>query len=214
MKSLALFFIFLILGFALTYFLIAKKTTSKIVQPSVTQVVPPSKFSLEKAPTASLYGDITSMSGKIKWQSRTATESSVITKIQKIQQGESLETGDDGRVNLAFPHVALTLQPQTTLNVIQTLPQTIVFEQKTGEIIYEDSAPSPIAVRISPVLIQMSDCTCTITKDDTAGTIAIAAVKGSATVAYNDSDNVSTVEKVQAGKTLTFDLSTRTSRIK
>ncbi|CAN5148651.1 hypothetical protein BH09PAT1_BH09PAT1_4640 [soil metagenome] len=214
MKSILIFISCIVLGFFIVFFTFSKKATTDIARPKEAKELPISQFSVENPPSNSLHGDITLLSGATKWQSRTATEASVITQKRSIQQGETLLTGDTGNVSVAFPDMLFTLTENSTLNFIQTLPSNVVLEQKEGNITYENTSSNPLAIRVYPMLIEQIQSTAKISIDDDLGTTTIKITTGSATVAYNDSDNISTVEKITAGHTMTFDTSTRTSVIK
>src|SRR3989338_9045587 len=78
------------------------------------------KFSLEQAPSDSIRGQITGMSGEIWWQSRTATEparlparQAQLTEEITIQQGETLIASESGNITVNFaPAATLTLFPE------------------------------------------------------------------------------------------------------
>lgn len=214
MKSALLFIFFLFIGFTITFFLVNKKSSQEIVKPKVTISSEISKFSLERAPSTSLHGEITMLSGDVMWQSRIATEASAITLKQKIQQGESLETGKTGEVSVAFPNMLFEISTDTKLNVIQALPASIVLEQPTGKIKYQTTSSTPLGIRISPVLIESKKGNFTISIDGDDGTVTLYVENGLVTAAYNDSDNISTLQKITEDEVFTFDPSTRTSTTK
>ncbi len=214
MKSTFIFILFLIVGFFSTFFLINKKTIQEVSKPKVKISNEASKFSLEKAPSITLHGDITLLTGDVKWQSRIATEASTITFKQQVQQGESLETGKTGKVSLAFPNMLFTLSPNSKLNIVQTLPTSIVLEQQTGEIMYQTTSSTLLGVRVSPLLIESQGGEFSITIDEDDGTVKVSVKDGFVTVAYNDSNTISTVEKIEKEQVMTFDPSSRTSTIK
>ncbi len=215
MKHVLIFICCIVVGFVGTYLLIAQKTTKDIVKPtSQKSVSNSSRFSLEKAPSLSLHGDITSLSGTVKWQSRTATESSVISSPQLIQQGEIIETDEDGKVSVAFPDMLISLSPSTSLEIVQSLPSDVILEQKEGEIAYSNSSSSPLEIRVSPLLVQSNKNNFIITKDINTGTITVKVLSGTVKAAFNDDENVTTVETIPEKKTFIFDTETRTSRIK
>lgn len=214
MKSAFIFIIFLISGFVGTFLLINKKTSQEVTKPKIKISEEVSKFSLEKAPSTSLHADITLLTGEVKWQSRVATESSIITTKQQLYQGESLETGKTGKASLAFPNMLFTLSQDTKLNIIQSLPTSIVLEQQAGEIAYQTTSSTLLGIRISPLLVETQGGEFLISIDEDDGTVTISVKSGIVTTAYNDSDAFSTVEKIEKGQTMTFDPSTRTSSIK
>ena len=214
MKAAFLFIFFLIVGFIATFFLINKQTSEEVSKPNVKITRESSKFSLEKAPSTSLHGDITTLTGEVQWQSRIATEASTITQKQSIQQGESLMTGKTGKVSLAFPDMLFNISSSTQLNVIQTLPTSIVLEQPAGKIDFQTTSSTPLSIRTSRILIKSDKGNFSVAIDEDDGMVTISVEDGLVTTAYNDTDNFSTVEKIEADQVLTFDPSTRTSRLK
>lgn len=213
MKNIVFFFAFFFLGVgAVVLYKIqidaaaAKKEEQKIEIPT--------KFSLEKAPSAALYGLITSLSGNVGWESRVATEPARITVPQKIGQGEALETKEGGRVTVAFPNIGtVTLLPKTYVGIIQTLPVQVVLAQTKGDAIYRKEGAIPLSVTANNLLVKINSGQVSIAIDDTlpliTGDIAAGA---SATLAYVDTNDQSTVATVENGEGFTFN--TRTKRLR
>lgn len=215
MKKIFLFLVpFLITTITVVgYFKLTQKI-SKINIPNVPPVsfsdlVKFSRFSLEKAPSQSLVGTITEMSGEVEYQSREATESAKINSPVAVQQGESLTTGTDGKLILTFEKgVEIGLSSETTLGVIQTLPADLVFSQSTGNVEYKKMGSIPVSIRCYHLLIENNgDVTISIDKEKPIVTVTINS--GSATFAYNNISNVSRVINVGAGKKLIFNDDTR-----
>jgi hypothetical protein len=122
---------------------------------SVTKNTP--TFSIENAPSQSLKGEITTMSGEVDWQGRTATVSSQINSPQAVQQGENLTTGASGSLTLTFPNsCTINYSKNTEIDIIQTLPANVVFSQVsgTGEFIVNGSYP--ISIRVSSLLTELN----------------------------------------------------------
>jgi hypothetical protein len=215
MKKILLFIIsFLITLVAVVgYFKVTQKLSSinlpTLPSLSFSDIVRFSRFSLEKAPSQSLVGVITSMEGEVMHEERLATTSAKINIPIPIQQGESLSTGIDGRIILIFEKAAeIIISAETTVNVIQTLPANLVFYQTKGSATYIKLADIPVSIRTRRLLIEnYGDITVTLDKVEPVITIAVNS--GSATFAYNNLDNVSQVLLVNEGKTLTFNESTR-----
>jgi len=215
-KTFLLFIFCLVLGSVVTTLIFRHSATDITATPKKTSQATSSEsnFSLEKAPSTSLHGDITLLTGDVEWQSRIATEASQITQKQQIQQGESIETGKTGNVSLAFPNMLFELSTDTMLNIIQTLPTSIVLEQPTGKIKYQTTSSTPLSIRTSRILIESRKGSFSVAIDEDDGTVTISVEDGLVTTAYNDTDNFSTVEKIEADQVLTFDPSTRTSSVK
>ena len=225
-KKILLFLIpFLITTFLVVgYFKLTQKISTinipSLPNISFSDLVKVSRFSLSKAPSESLVGDITNMQGIVKFQDRVATESAILTSpIVDVQQGESFETGSNGSFGLAFPSLSdnpkaeITVSPNTNLNIVQTLPADLVFSQTTGVAEYRKLADIPVTIRSLHLLIE-DDGDITITLDDSAPFVTVVVNSGSATVAYNNISNISRVLTVNAGQKLTFNDHTRRVVIK
>ncbi|HEX6977053.1 MAG TPA: hypothetical protein VF185_01670 [Patescibacteria group bacterium] len=208
MKNIILFLVFAVLGGASIFAVLklSPKTNSPTPTPQPrAPFIKQSEFSIENAPSQSIRGTIVTISGDVEWQSRIATESAKITSPQTIQQGESISTKETGKVSLTFPTAAnLTISPNTDLAVVQTLPVNIVFSQGKGVINYASLNSIPVSVRSQNLLIQLNQGNMTLTVSDTTPFTTLDVTKGLATVAYNDSENVSQVVEVKEGQRFVF----------
>ncbi len=180
---------------------------------SINDLVKYSRFSLEKAPTQSLVGNITNLEGTILFESRLATESAKIIKPQEIQQGEELATLGDGKLTLDFKDVAqINMAENSDLSVVQTLPSNLVFRQKLGSVEYKKLGQIPLSVRVGHLLIDTNATTnVSFTADSPITTVT--QINGIALIAYNDLENNSNVINLLAGQTLTFNEAKRDSKI-
>jgi hypothetical protein len=176
---------------------------------SFSDLVKFSRFSLEKAPSQSLVGLISSMSGDVEYESRIATEAAKINSPVPIQQGENLTTGTDGKLVLIFEKAAeINISPDTSVSIIQTLPADLVFSQSTGVSEYVKLASIPVSIRSRHLLIENAG-DITVSVDKIKPVITVSVNSGSATFAYNNINNISKVLTLEAGKTLTFNDGTR-----
>lgn len=167
-------------------------------------------FSIEKAPKNSVKGTIESLSGSVKWESRTATAPSEIIKPVTIQQGEILETGEDGKVTIIFPDItSITLSSQSKISITQTLPANFVFDQKEGSVAYEKTGQTPISIRALHLLTTLNTGKLTLTIDKESAEITIVVKKGSATVGFNNLENISTVINIEEGEEFIYNDDTR-----
>jgi len=167
-------------------------------------------FSIDAAPKNSIKGKIESLSGKVKWESRTATAPSEIIKSVIIQQGETLETGEDGNATIIFPEIlTINLSSQSKLSITQTLPTNFVFDQSNGSITYEKNGQTPISIRSLHLLTAMNSGKIILTIDKETAEITISVKKGSATAAFNDLENLSNVVNIKEGEKFVFNDDTR-----
>lgn len=209
-----LFFIFsLLLGIALMFAIkTGVRQTTKIVNPNSKSF----SFSLEKAPGESIKGNITSLSGNVGWQSRTATETAQITSLQAVQQGEAVETKDNGKMTLQFGNVfAADLSPNTFLNIVQTLPTQFVIDQSKGKTDFIKLGQTPLTVRSYRLLITINSGNTLIETNEKKGIITATVKKGSITVAYNNiKQETTSVLTINEGDQYIFDNNSREGEIK
>ena len=215
MKKVILFIIPLLIVVAaiVGYFKLTQKiSTIKIPSlPSVTinDLIKYSRFSLQKAPTESLVGTITSMSGDVEYEPRTATVSAKINSPVTVQQGESLATGADGKLVLSFDKNAeIDFSPDTSIDIIQTLPADLVFAQKTGTAEYRKLAEIPVTIRSLHLLIENGGDVL-VSIDKVRPIITVTVKSGTIEAAYNNINNDTRLVTVASGKRLTFNNSTR-----
>lgn len=191
-------------------FIYLKVTSPQANKDLISPKINSSKFSLEKAPTESLRANVSSMSGKTKWQSRIATEPGELTTPVSLQQGEKVVTGDDGNISFEFSQTTkIALLPKTELELIQTLPKAIVFKQNKGQAEYQKIDSNPLSVRSFHLLIKQNDGDMVVSIDDKKPLININVLKGSITLAFNDLQNQSNVVSVNQGQEYIFNDETR-----
>jgi hypothetical protein len=173
-----------------------------------------SSFSLENAPSESLKGIISTMSGEIDWTDRVATEASKIPSPVTIQQGEELSTGVKSSLSLVFPEVCTVKFSQSTdIQIIQTLPANIVFAQISGTGEYTKTDSEPTSVKALNLLANI-DGDAVITINQLKPVVTLTVKSGTATVAYNDLKYVSHEVTISAGHTYTFNSGTRRGVVK
>ena len=187
------------------YFLYPELTTTPKQKPIKT-----SQFSLTKAPSRSLKGQITSYSGKIFYQSRVATQAAELTNINLVvQQGEDYSTKADSSLSLLFPnHLQLDLSENTELKIIQTLPKTTVFSQLNGQVEYQTLGKNPVSVRTAFLLTELKG-KIIISRDSENNLVTIEVKSGQATLAYNDLNYLSHTLNLNAGDSFVFNYDTR-----
>ncbi len=166
-----------------------------------------SQFSLENAPSESLKGKIISMSGEVNWLSRVATESSKLANNTQLQQGESVMTGSEGNIKIQFGNAAeINLLPKTQIDIIQTLPDNIVFNQASGSALFKKTANYPLSVRALHLLVETENSV-TISIDNSI--VTLKSDLGNSKAAFNDLNNESQVITVTEGSRYTFNDDTR-----
>lgn len=215
-NSIFLFLIplFLSCGLVFAYFKIVR-SISEIRLPnlpsiSIADLIKLSRFSLEKAPSQSLVGKVSSMSGEVKYASRMATESAHISVApDQVQQGESFSTGEGGSISIVFDQVvSVDIGSNSIVDIIQTLPKDLVFNQPYGTAIYSKTGNSPVSVRSKHLLVE-DNGTIELSVSEQDPVVRLAVKSGSAIAAYNDASNISRVYSIDAGQTLVFNDSTR-----
>jgi len=202
------------LGFAGSYVLL-KRTNEKNITVLTSTITPSatsatnSNFSLENAPSESLRGQITAMTGGVDWQGRVATVSARIMSPISIQQGEDLITEENATLSLSFPNACtVNFSPKTEIDVIQTIPASLVFTQITGVGEYIKTGDDPVSVRTLNLLTEV-DGDSIISINPKKPIITLSVKSGSIVAAYNDLKYNSHEVTVIAGHTYTFNSSTR-----
>lgn len=167
-------------------------------------------FSPEKAPTESFKGEITAMTGKIRWQSRTATEAAELLTVTTVQQGEKLITGQDSSLTVDFANVCwIKMESETEIDIVQTLEANLVFNQTKGRAEYKKNNSYPLSVRVKNLLTETNG-EVIITIDQEEPIITVVSKKGTVTAAFNDADFVSQKIFISGGETLVFNDDKRT----
>ena len=168
------------------------------------------KFSLEQAPSDSIRGQITGMSGEIWWQSRTATEPAKLSEPAIIQQGETLIASESGNITVNFdPAAKLTLFPETKVGIIQTLPLNLVFHQTKGVSQYLVSGASPVTIRSLNLIANIDEGLFVIDTNEETGAIILSLKAGSGQVGYNSPEFDSKVWELEPGDVFEYDSNER-----
>lgn len=169
-------------------------------------------FSLDTPPSNSLRGRITTSSGDTFWQDRSATQSSKLTITPLVLQGDEFWTKENGFLTITFPNtITLSMSKNTHISFVQTLPTNFVIQQGSGAVEYQKKSETPVAIRALNLLVQQKEGTCAVTIGE-SGRIEITVKKGLITTAFNDTENISTVEETYEGNTFIYNDDTRTSR--
>ena len=200
-----------LLLFFLIYFFLKSKSAADtfFLSPLPQSPLSTSAFSLQNSPSQSLKGQITSLTGEIHWQSRTASAAAKITSPVTVQQGEILTTGPQSKLSLSFPDTALlNFSPETAIEIIQTLPANLVFRQTQGEAEYLRLNSSPQAIRVKNLLVQ-NDGQTTISLHPSKPTVTVSVGSGSAQIAFNDPQLVTQLVSLPSGQTYLFNTDTR-----
>jgi len=187
----------------------SENVTSIFTTPSVTPIP---TFSLERAPSESLRGEIVSLSGDIQWQSRIATEAAKIDKPISLQQGEDVSTGTDGKLVFDFNNaVNVSMAKNTDVGIVQTLPENIVFSQTTGNVVYQKTGTFPVSIRCKNLLVNVDEGQVNVVVNDiNPNLITVLVNKGSTTVAYNSRTFVAVKKVIKEGKRFVFNNYTKT----
>lgn len=207
-KTSGFFLAFLVLGIIIYTIII--QNISPITNSTSLIFPKPSPFKIDNAPSDSLKGKITSFSGKVGWESRTATEPAELTSPVTIQQGEKIVTDKDGKASLEFNNTCkLEIDPETEINTIQTLPANIVFQQNSGSATYIKTGTFPVSIRILHLLVQQNEGILIISLDKHKQIITIEVVKGNINTAFNNLNNVSRIATINEGEKYIFNDNTR-----
>lgn len=161
-------------------------------------------YSVNDAPKDSVRGQIATMSGEIRWTSRTATEAAILTKPITIQQGEDLETGITGNLDITFPNTSsVKVFPESKVSIVQTLPSNFLFAQNKGEIEYEKVGNTPVSIRILSLLSEING-KALIYIPGNSPYIYLTVEDGTARGAYKDVNGITQVIELKKGQRFIF----------
>jgi len=172
---------------------------------------PKTQFSIENAPSQSLLGEVSSASGNVSVQSRADNNFMAVTKFPvKLQQGDEVFTLGNGKATINFQTIGdISLSPNTLINIVQTLSENFVVEQKQGIATYAKTGIIPVSVRSLDLLINIDEGDSTVSVDKDSSNIIIAVNSGSITVAFNDTDNNTNILTISEGKKYLFNNNTK-----
>ena len=215
MKYLLSVFLFICFGAILAigrfYLFSANNTPSQVSvirqSPSAKPLALKSAFSLENAPKNAIRGQIMEVSGDVLWQSRMATEPADLKSDIFIQQGEKIITGIDSMVRIKFASSsAITVQPDSEVELIQTLPVEQVFKHNQGKVWYQTFADSSVSVRSLNLILNLNaSSSAEIDLDPKIDEIKITLNTGGGTVAYNSPEFESKVWQLKTKDVFYYD---------
>ena len=187
-----------ILGIISSYFFTITQKDKNINQEEVISFLPekttPTKtpFSLEEAPVRSLRATIATMSGHLLWESRIATQPAQLSpEVKTLQQGERIIASDSGNITLNFDLVGeITLFPNSDIQLVQTLPVNLVFNQNTGRVEYQ-AFGNQFTVRLHRLLVSFANANIQSSISELTGEIIVTVNRGTVIAAFNDENFVS-----------------------
>ncbi len=182
-------------------------TTKKVV-------MKPYIFPLEKAPTESQIGSISSLQGEVYFQSRVATEPAQITEPMQVQQGEKVITGQTAKAVVQFPElIEATMSANTELEFIQTILSSPVILQTQGSVSYQKLGTISPNIRTMRLLTAINQGISIFSVDTDNSTVIIDVISGSVTVGFNDIDAITNQVTISADQQYIFDNELQQGRI-
>ncbi len=215
MKNILIFIIGLALGFfALKFYLLhyAVKDSPKLLTGNAKPT--PTGFSIVNAPAKSLKGKISSWTGSILWEPRTATEPATLDSPDNIiiQQGERVLTATASGALVVFDNsVSLKIDEKTDISFVQTLPAEFVLEQKTGSVSYEIQGAIPLSIRLRNALITKQSGKIRISLRDNDPIISISQIEGPTKIGFNDRNRSTQIFTLREGEAYEYDSDKRTA---
>ena len=163
-------------------------------------------------PAQSLKGTLIEQAGSVKHKTRDANAYVDASASATILIGESVATGDDGMASIRIPNLCTTkLGKNSEIAFLNLFAENSVFQQKSGNILYEIVSNKPVAIRALHTLIQSEESTFSVNIVDTD--IAVIAEKGNIKIAIVDTDNVTHLYTLSEGKRANIDDTARTVTI-
>jgi hypothetical protein len=127
-------------------------------------------------------------------------------------QGTRLITQEKSTAEVQFPPaITLHMSETSDISFIQTLPIDFVVQQKTGEITYEVSGHSPLSIRLRSALLTLRSGTVKVSLTNGDSIILISTIKGTATIGFNDIENVTQVFTLREGQVYEYNSDERTA---
>ncbi len=209
-KYLFIFIITFLIGIlGITGFIFTQKSPAKPIT-NIIQTVAKPDFSIANSPSESIRGSVKQMSGDVFWQSRVATNSSQINSLIFLQQGEEIQTKDNGNLVLEFPNIInMTVSPKTQIDFVQTLPQEFVISIASGSADIKKLSDTPVSIRSYHLLIRQNTGDLSLNVDIEKGITSLNVISGSVTASYNDLDLTSHVIDFTGGQKANFNDATR-----
>lgn len=185
------------------------------LSPSPTLTTLAFEYDIKKAPPRSIKASITTSSGEMLWESRSATEPAQLTENITIQQGESIGTGPDGEIDLSLgEHVQIIVANDSLISLTQTLPESIVLTHQKGTVTYTlSSNDQPTSIRVGRLLVRLEKGSLTIEIDEDTDTILVESTEGKAHIAYNDADFDTQYINLSQKETFIYDRASRRGEI-
>lgn len=184
-----------------------KQGTVNILQtietPSPTPTI---NFSIETPPRLSLKGKVASLSSNVFYISRSSSQEQIFNPDQQVLQGETIISSNSANIQFSFYQDNLVkLSEKTSLEIIQSLPNNIVYKQISGNAYYKISNQKT-SVIITPLLLFSDSGEFTISIDDKRKILKVTVSQGEITIAFNDTQYNSIVKSFKKRETLSFDL--------
>lgn len=210
MKNFLIVIVGVALGLGLTALYLEYRSTEKPAKKTVSQ--PTSSFSIVTPPSESLGGKILSRSGKLSWESRTATAPAELSGTTKLSQGERIITDTGSNAVLEFDRFGkIILSGESDLAFPQTLPSDFVVNQRRGKIKYEMSGEIPLSIRMRTALVTKESGTIEISIAGDDPIILISTFNGTAKIGFNDTEGVSQVFDLREGQIYEYNSDERTA---
>jgi len=210
MKKILLFLLFFGIGIlGVMGYKLVKKSPGKPIE-NILQTVTKPVFSVKDAPSEAVKGTILQMTGEVRWESREATEAAQITSPVIVQQGERIQTGENGNLSIEFPKASLiSISPKTQIDFIQTLPINFVVDIASGSASFKKLTDYPVSMRALHLLVDQKSGEVSVGVDEENGVVNVNIISGAIMVAFNDVNLVSQVVGFEAPQRISFNDSSR-----
>ncbi len=161
-------------------------------------------------PTESRAVSIQTASDAVRYISWDATDSATITlpTTRTLAQGDTLLVDASGSATLAIDTKTISMQKQSALTLLSTMPTSVITTHKAGVIKYTNSDQTPLEIRIGRAVVTLLSGATTIEQTDTGYVLSGEAVN--AKLGYIDTDNDTNIIPIQGNAGVVFNNITRT----
>lgn len=166
-------------------------------------------------PRQALTGRLTNIIGEVKYLSRQATATALITSETTLFQGESVAVDATSSVKIMLPSVGeVNVLTNGEVTLSNAAPTSLLFVQTGGRVTYSASNSAvPISIRSLHLLVTLASGSATISVHEPVGSIRLQIGNEPITVGYQDKNQKTFVTTLAPNSTALFNDAIRRLRL-